>query len=123
MKIATFNVNGINGRLPVLLRWLAEAKPDVVCLQELKAPDEKFPEPAIREAGYCAVWHGQKSWNGVSVDREVRGWEKASDHAGPCGGGGSRWLQPRDSVSVIRTTPSAWIAKCGAPTGRARSRC
>ena len=48
MKIATFNVNGINGRLPVLLRWLAEAKPDVVCLQELKAPDEKFPEPAIR---------------------------------------------------------------------------
>jgi exonuclease III len=90
MKIATFNVNGINGRLPVLLRWLAEAKPDVVCLQELKAPDEKFPEPAIREAGYRAVWHGQKSWNGVSVDREVRGWEKASDHAptwielGPC---------------------------------------
>jgi Endonuclease/Exonuclease/phosphatase family len=77
-KIATFNVNGINGRLPVLLRWLAEAKPDVVCLQELKAPDEKFPEPAIREAGYRAVWHGQKSWNGVSVDREVRGWEKAS---------------------------------------------
>jgi exodeoxyribonuclease-3 len=69
MKIATFNVNGINGRLPVLLRWLAEAKPDVVCLQELKAPDEKFPEPAIREAGYRAVWHGQKSWNGVSVDR------------------------------------------------------
>ena len=67
MKIATLNVNGINGRLPVLLRWLAEAKPDVVCLQELKAPDEKFPEPAIREAGYRAVWQGQKSWNGVAI--------------------------------------------------------
>src|SRR5271167_2196699 len=67
MKIATFNVNGINGRLPVLLRWLAEAKPDVVCLQELKAPSEKFPEAAIREAGYRAVWQGQKSWNGVAI--------------------------------------------------------
>ena len=67
MKIATFNVNGVNGRLPVLLRWLVEAKPDVVCLQELKAPQEKFPEAAIREAGYGAIWHGQKSWNGVAI--------------------------------------------------------
>lgn len=67
MKIATFNVNGINGRLPVLLRWLAEAAPDVVCLQELKAPRDKFPEAAIREAGYGAIWHGQKSWNGVAI--------------------------------------------------------
>jgi len=58
MKIATFNVNGVNGRLPVLMRWLAEAKPDVACLQELKASDEKFPELAIRQAGYRAVWHG-----------------------------------------------------------------
>jgi len=67
MKIATFNVNGVNGRLPVLLRWLAEAKPDIACLQELKAPQEKFPEAAIRDAGYGAVWHGQKSWNGVAI--------------------------------------------------------
>jgi exodeoxyribonuclease III len=67
MKIATFNVNGVNGRLPVLLRWLAEAKPDIVCLQELKAPQEKFPEAAIRQAGYGAIWQGQKSWNGVAV--------------------------------------------------------
>ena len=67
MKIATFNVNGINGRLAVLLRWLAEAEPDVVCLQELKAPDEKFPLAAIRKAGYGAIWHGQKSWNGVAI--------------------------------------------------------
>ena len=67
MKIATFNVNGMNSRLPALLRWLAEAKPDVVCLQELKAPQEKFPEGAISEAGYKAIWHGQKSWNGVAI--------------------------------------------------------
>ena len=67
MKIATYNVNGINGRLPVLLHWLDEAAPDVVCLQELKAPDEKFPEQAVRDAGYGAVWQGQKSWNGVAI--------------------------------------------------------
>ncbi len=67
MKIATFNVNGVNGRLPVLLRWLTEAEPDVVCLQELKAAQEKFPEAAIREAGYGAIWQGQKSWNGVAI--------------------------------------------------------
>jgi len=67
MKIATYNVNGINGRLPVLLRWLAERQPDVVCLQELKAPQEKFPVAAIEAAGYHAIWHGQKSWNGVAM--------------------------------------------------------
>jgi exodeoxyribonuclease III len=67
MKIATFNVNGINGRLPVLLRWLEEAKPDIACLQELKAPDEKFPEAALKAIGYGAIWHGQKSWNGVAL--------------------------------------------------------
>jgi len=67
MKIATYNVNGVNGRLPVLLRWLEETKPDVVCLQELKAPQDKFPKQAIRDAGYHAIWHGQKSWNGVAI--------------------------------------------------------
>src|SRR6185312_4532899 len=67
MRIATYNVNGVNGRLPVLLRWLKQAEPDVVCLQELKAPQEKFPEAAIRDAGYAAIWHGQKSWNGVAI--------------------------------------------------------
>lgn len=67
MKIATYNVNGVNGRLPVLLRWLKESAPDVVCLQELKAPEEKFPEAAITDAGYHAIWHGQKSWNGVAI--------------------------------------------------------
>ncbi|PWS33840.1 exodeoxyribonuclease III [Pedobacter paludis] len=67
MRIATYNVNGVNGRLPVLLRWLEETQPDVVCLQELKAPQEKFPEQAIKDAGYNAIWHGQKSWNGVAI--------------------------------------------------------
>lgn len=67
MKIATYNVNGINGRLPVLLRWLRLAKPDVVCLQELKAPQDNFPETALRAAGYVAAWHGQSRWNGVAL--------------------------------------------------------
>lgn len=67
MRIATYNVNGVNGRLPVLLRWLEETAPDIVCLQELKAPQENFPEKAINDAGYNAIWHGQKSWNGVAI--------------------------------------------------------
>jgi exodeoxyribonuclease III len=67
MKIATYNVNGINSRLPALLRWLDETKPDIVCLQELKAPQEKIPDLAIQTAGYNAIWHGQKSWNGVAI--------------------------------------------------------
>jgi len=67
MKIASYNVNGVNGRLPVLLKWLEESKSDIVCLQELKAPDEKFPLTAINELGYDAIWHGQKSWNGVAI--------------------------------------------------------
>jgi exodeoxyribonuclease-3 len=66
MRIATFNVNGIGARLPALLQWLDETRPDAVCLQELKAPG-KFPEAAINDAGYQAVWHGQKSWNGVAI--------------------------------------------------------
>jgi exodeoxyribonuclease III len=67
VKIATYNVNGINGRLPVLLKWLAESQPDIVCLQELKSPVEKIPSEAIEQAGYGAIWHGQKSWNGVAI--------------------------------------------------------
>jgi exodeoxyribonuclease-3 len=67
MKIVTYNVNGITARLPNLLRWLGETTPDIVCLQELKAPQEKFPESAIRDAGYGVIWHGQKSWNGVAI--------------------------------------------------------
>ncbi|HEX3950416.1 MAG TPA: exodeoxyribonuclease III [Steroidobacteraceae bacterium] len=78
MRIVTYNVNSINARLASLLRWLEEAAPDIVCLQELKAPQERFPEAAIRDAGYGVVWHGQKSWNGVAIlaknaePREIR---------------------------------------------------
>ena len=67
MRIATYNVNGINGRLPVLLRWLDLAKPDIVSLQELKAPQDRFPENALRDLGYTAVWHGESRWNGVAL--------------------------------------------------------
>lgn len=67
MKIATYNVTGMTARLPVLLRWLDEARPDVACLQELKMADEKFPAMALAGAGYRAIWHGQKSWNGVAI--------------------------------------------------------
>jgi exodeoxyribonuclease-3 len=67
MKIATYNVNGISARLPRLIEWLDETKPDIVCLQELKADDDKFPQAAIEEAGYGAVWHGQKGFNGVAI--------------------------------------------------------
>jgi exodeoxyribonuclease-3 len=67
MKIATYNVNGIRSRLPRLLEWLDEAKPDVACLQELKCADEIFPQKEIADAGYGAIWHGQKGFNGVAI--------------------------------------------------------
>src|SRR6195952_3017395 len=67
MKIASFNVNGITARLPALLAWLQSTSPDVVCLQELKTFDETFPAEAIRDAGYSAIWHGQKGFNGVAL--------------------------------------------------------
>ncbi|MDQ6638488.1 MAG: exodeoxyribonuclease III [Pseudomonadota bacterium] len=78
MKIATFNVNGVNGRLPRVLEWLEEAKPDVACLQEIKTGDARFPVAAIESAGYGAIWHGQPSHHGVAIlargaaPREVR---------------------------------------------------
>ncbi|KGQ20498.1 Exodeoxyribonuclease III [Lysobacter dokdonensis DS-58] len=67
LRIATFNVNGIRSRLPHLLRWLEQERPDIACLQELKAVDEGFPIADIHEAGYGALWHGQRSWNGVAI--------------------------------------------------------
>lgn len=66
-RIATYNVNGVNGRLPVLLRWLERTAPDIACLQELKTSNEKFPAAAVEAAGYHALWHGQKSYNGVAI--------------------------------------------------------
>jgi exodeoxyribonuclease-3 len=67
LKIATFNVNGLNARLAALLRWLEQYQPDVACLQELKTPAERFPLEPLQAAGYQAIWHGQKSWNGVAI--------------------------------------------------------
>lgn len=67
MKIASYNINGINGRLENLLRWLNEAQPDILCLQELKCEDKSFPANKLKDAGYHSVWVGQKSWNGVAV--------------------------------------------------------
>jgi exodeoxyribonuclease-3 len=67
LKIATFNVNGIRSRLAPLLQWLEREQPDIACLQELKAPDDAFPIDAINAAGYGAIWHGQRSWNGVAI--------------------------------------------------------
>ena len=67
LRVASYNINGINTRLPVLLRWLAEFQPDILGLQELKCTDEAFPASAIEDAGYAAIWHGQKSWNGVAI--------------------------------------------------------
>ena len=67
MKVATFNINNINRRLPHLLAWLKQAKPDAVALQELKSSDNDFPQQALAKAGYGAVWRGQKTWNGVAI--------------------------------------------------------
>lgn len=78
MKIATYNVNGVNGRLPRLVEWLHETRPDVVCLQEIKTDDTKFPARALADAGYGAVWHGQRAHHGVAIlakgsaPREIR---------------------------------------------------
>ena len=94
MKVATYNVKGVNGRLPVLLRWLEEVQPDVVCLQEVKAPDERFPISTIEQAGYG---NGGKGTVGFSADRSVSG-------PGPCG--------------VKRDRAASVAALVGRPPGR-----
>jgi exodeoxyribonuclease-3 len=94
VRIVTWNVNGINGRLPLLLDWLEKAQPDIVCLQELKAPQEKFPEQAIAKAGYGAIWHGQQRWNGVAII--ARGCDPIETHKGLPGDPGdaqSRYIE------------------------------
>ncbi len=102
MRIATYNVNGVNGRLPVLLRWLEETKPDVVCLQELKAPQEKFPEAAVQGAGYNAIWHGQKSWNGVAIlSRNEKISEIRRELPGDTDDGQSRYIEAMINGVII----------------------
>jgi len=96
VKIATYNVNRVNGRLPVLLRWLKGAQPDIVCLQELKAPQEKLPLADIRKAGYGAIWHGRKAWNGVAIlarptpSRRGAGFRRPREPSQPLYRGGCR---------------------------------
>jgi exodeoxyribonuclease-3 len=102
VRIATFNVNGVNGRLPVLLKWLHEAAPDVVCLQELKTSDEKFPIDAIRDAGYEALWQGQKSYNGVAIlGRGVQPVERRRRLPGDPDDTNSRYLEAEISGLVV----------------------
>ena len=67
MKIATFNINNVNKRLANLAAWLRQARPDIACLQELRATNSEFPIAAIEKGGYDAVWRGEKSWNGVAI--------------------------------------------------------
>lgn len=102
MKIASFNVNGVNGRLSFLLRWLESARPDVVCLQELKSPDERFPIREIEQAGYSAIWHGQKSWNGAAIlAKEKTPIETRRGLPGDPDGSHSRYLEAAVSGIMI----------------------
>jgi exodeoxyribonuclease-3 len=95
VKIATYNVNGLRGRLPRVLEWLERERPDVACLQELKGEDSVFPRAEIERAGYGAIWHGQRSWNGVAI--LARGAEPLESRRGLPGGGSedthSRYLE------------------------------
>lgn len=93
MKIATYNVNGIKSRLQNLLEWLDREQPDVACLQELKAPDEAFPVAAVREAGYHALWKGQRSWNGVAILSRTPAVEVRRELPGDAGDAQSRYLE------------------------------
>ena len=77
MKIATFNINDINKRIANLLEWLRQARPDIACLQELKAADSEFPVAAIEKVGYGTVWRGQKSWSGVALLQRLQGYPRA----------------------------------------------
>ena len=94
MKVATFNVNGVKGRMPRLLEWLEETRPDVACLQEIKTGDATFPAAALEKAGYGAIWHGQRSHHGVAIlargaaPREVRRRLPGDDSDAA-----SRWLE------------------------------
>jgi exodeoxyribonuclease-3 len=104
LKIATFNINGIRSRLSALLEWLEREGPDVVCLQELKAPDAAFPINDIHAAGYGAIWHGQTSWNGVAI--LAKGMDPLESRRGLPGDEGdthSRYLEVSSAACIYRT--------------------
>jgi exodeoxyribonuclease-3 len=94
LKIATFNVNGIGTREQHLLAWLRKESPDIACLQELKAVDQKFPAKALRDIGYESIWHGQQSWNGVAIlARGVKPIETRRGLPGDPGDSHSRYIE------------------------------
>ena len=102
LKIATYNVNGIKARLPQLLQWLEREAPDVACLQELKSIDAGFPVAEIRKAGYGAIWHGQKSWNGVAIlTRGCEPEERCRALPGDPGDEQSRYIEARVHGLVV----------------------
>ena len=102
LKIVTYNVNGIKARLPRLVEYLTEQQPEIVCLQELKASDETFPIADIEAAGYGAVWHGQKSWNGVAVlARGTQPIERQRGLAGEAEDEHSRYLESEVDGLVV----------------------
>lgn len=114
MKIATFNVNGVNGRLPRLLEWLAEARPDVACLQEIKTSDPKFPATPLRAAGYRAIWHGQRSHHGVAIlARDSQPHERRRGLPGDDADGQARYLEADVAGLVVA---SVYLPN-GNPTG------
>ena len=98
MRIATFNINNIRRRLPNLLDWMRETSPDVVCLQELKATDAEFPVTEIREAGYEAIWRGQKTWNGVAILSRRKPIQTLSDLPGDPNDKQSRYIEAAGST-------------------------
>ena len=126
MKIATFNINNINRRLTNLLEWLDVARPDVVCLQELKAAEREFPIAAIESAGYGAAWCGQRTWNGVAILARMRSRRHTPNLAGRChryskpvSGGGDR--RDIDCLYLRAERKSAAGAEVRLQIGMARS--
>src|SRR5947209_588159 len=103
MKVATYNVNGVNGRLPRLVEWLAETAPDIVCLQEIKTDDTKFPAAKLHDAGYGAIWHGQRSHHGVAI--LARGAEPREVRRGLPGG----VMPTQTSAACRRLRAQGWI--------------
>jgi exodeoxyribonuclease III len=108
MKIASFNVNSVRARLPVVLSWLRQRRPDVLAMQETKVQDENFPKTAFAEAGYSCVFRGQKSYNGVAW--AVRDVTPAQGLPSTRSGAG---IQPR-----IECSPAFARASSGPPPSR-----
>jgi exodeoxyribonuclease III len=117
MKITSFNINNVRHRLPNLLKWLRETRPDIVCLQELKATDSEFPVAAIRDAGYEAIWRGQKTWNGVAILSRRRPIQTLSDLPGEPDDKQSRYIEAAVSGIVGPFTRASRCTHSGTTCG------